>query len=197
MSKPICLNYRLTVDDLTEGEMTLRQALKTRSRMMAFVLTISGFAFAILWMSPGPPRRGLAQDKWLNPVILVVPIGLIVGVFVVNSRAMLKRHNMKRLKSIPDFDTVVHWSITDDELYSASHLSECRNRWETIKRVVEARRGFVVFNTNGTLLFFPSRAFLSREDLDRFIALAREKVSRYDILAPIEWNPAVDESLFR
>ena len=87
----------------------------------------------------------------------------------------------------------IEWWISEAEIVTMSAVAGTRYDWTTITRVIETRHFFIMISRSTFHDYFPVKAFRSVEDVDRFIALAREKVLEYDVIKPIEYKPALKE----
>lgn len=194
MKEPIYLSYHPTLDDLTDGSLAVYRVARPFARLvMRTTLVVLAFCVLLLAMLilGNPNRAAKAGDK--NLYVFIIYVFLLFILILVMSKPFIRFRVARQFKGSPLLKSLLEWWISDEELVSATFGSEGHYRWEMVKRIVETQRCFVMGTHMGLHVFLPCRAFHSREDVNRFIALAREKAPKYDVIKAIEYEPGLDE----
>ncbi|GAC1315449.1 MAG: hypothetical protein NVSMB14_15360 [Isosphaeraceae bacterium] len=202
MEVPIRPRCSLTPDDFTEAAIASSRALQPGRALfvkgaLALVdhLMAFGFALGVLFFALAA-FTGVGRDGMYVGIYLLLVYAVFLLMFRYRDRigrALHRADFARKFKSSARLAAPYEWSISEEEIFRSSSEGRQRYHWIDVARVVETRTCFVVMSADKLIDILPARGFASRDDLDRYISLAREKVLQYDVIEPIEYEPGLDE----
>lgn len=99
--------------------------------------------------------------------------GLLYLVLMWGLRSWSVRRNYRQHA---DHDSEVLIQVLDDGLYVQSKSIETKLRWAALQRIVEAKKGFLLYITVDRCFWIPRVGFSTDADSEAFIAMAGTKV---------------------
>lgn len=195
MDDPISARYVWDPETLTEAWAAyrrdlLRPVFRYLLMLMAGLAVLGYLSVPIVvildFRNPPEHRR--------NAVVAFVVISLIWGWLLSGlwTNRFLRWNARKAFRSLPGGVQVIEWSIGPDDLNNRAANSSTTLLWTAFHKVVEDRKGFLLFHSAQSFHFIPSHAFTSELEMKRFASLARGRVAKYLVLGDCQF-PAKPE----
>jgi len=119
-----------------------------------------------------------------NAALIAILAGLFWSWVVVGIRrkSFLRWRTRRIFRSNPNGAGIAEWSFGPEEVAVRTPLTASTILWPAFIKVVEAPRGFMLYQNSQLFNWVPGHAFRSAGELARFIALARTHVADYRVL---------------
>jgi YcxB-like protein len=184
MEESISLHYFLVEDDFLDAVRVHRRL----SRMIRFANNgYFGLLVLVSLLIPIIATNGDPVEKKVESLVMLTP-ALAFGWTILAAGSQIWKFKVrKQFRSLHEGERTIAWEVDDDVLTCRSSLSESCFRWELLKKLVEAPRGFLLYVGEERYLFLPARAFGSPEAIRQFANLARAKVANYVALGECQY----------
>jgi hypothetical protein len=200
-TEPISARYEWNSDEMAEA-LASHQRASVRPFFRALIYLLLLLYLLISFAIPlGMVLRGEnPPETRRNGIIALVAVGLIWAwaYHAVRTRKLLRWQARRVFRSKRGGAEWVEWSITPEDLSNRTALSASTILWPMFVRVVEAPKGFMLYQSIQLFNWIPAHAFASESEMRRFAELARGRVEDFKVLGSCQYPgkpdaPAPDE----
>lgn len=157
----ILVRFRLTPEELWQGQKLHLQQRFTRRRVWCFFLAAVFFCLAELMMT------NFEESRFL-PILVVAAIVPWILKWV------LQRQNARR----PDLTGDLEWLITPESLQFRNGNSESRLQWSAIVKAILTPRGFLLFPNDQFFYWLPRSGIRDEQDFAKLAKWVADQVPR-------------------
>ena len=139
--------------------------------------------------------RNQPETRRNAAIALVVVVALWAWfIDLVRKKRVLRWRARRAFRSLPGGPQQVEWSLGPVELSNRTTNSASTFLWTAFLKVVEDRKGFMLYQSGSFFNWIPGHAFASEAELRRFANLARSRVPNYIVLNECQF-PAKPEPI--
>jgi uncharacterized integral membrane protein len=190
MDEPISARYEWNEDGLVDSlEAHGKQASGTigrfvlRALLILFAVVTAGIPLAML-LTPGDweAKRGIL-------IVMVVLFGYLWAMFYLAlwSKGLKRRNARKAFGKLAAEARFVEWTFAEDQVSNQTALSASTYLWPLFHKVVEAPKGFLIYQNINFFHWIPGYAFASADAVRQFAELARAKVPQYSVVGECQY----------
>lgn len=170
MSDTITASFRWTADELLTAQRVHLNYSRFGRKLRRARVIIAPLGIAI--------GAAILVTKGFNPLGFFV---IIMSVLFLMFPLLARRMALKHYASRPDRDRLVSWEFSQDGIVSKTEISSSKMEWRMLSRVLQTKRGFLLYRNEQVFEWVPAHAFRSPGDIDALAEMARARVKRFDM----------------
>jgi hypothetical protein len=181
---PITVSYRWSAE-----EMLLLQSLHRRhsAQYLKFRRKILGAGLVALVLA----ITTMIQHESLSsvvPCLLLVLSGMLLASPFFTRRAVLKMYKQK-----PDRDMLITYELSEDRLACRTEVGSSNSLWRVIRSVQRIPEGFLIYPTESTIHWLPTRGFHIAADVEQFAQFAQAHLQGFEHIpnSRVGWKASI------
>ncbi len=185
MDEPISARYVWDAGAMTEALAAhQRQPLPRRWIVFRVVYLLAFFVVLIVLPASLAVDSTSPPESRRNAVLVLIMACSFLSwfVIVVRNKRYLGYKVRKAFRSLPNQAEFVEWTVAPGQISTRTSLRASTILWPLFIKVVEAPKGFLLYQNMQVFNWIPGHAFASAAELARFAELARAKVPNYVVL---------------